>query len=984
MPNKNKILKDLLITNEGKYNSHGFVFFVRGKRIEICEKKIPITEESILHKILMGRFIGSYLYDFPVSSTIIAPEKVINILCFQYTDFKNHRLLNEPFTCGQLALSCIALYSILNMHKYDIKSLTNLTALIDSLINTLKNIPKKNNNHYLRGLYSLLLCCDYGWLTDRDKYVNLTIDIFKTMFTSDGFFKENSSEYHLYACKLLQLFISTGHFASTILEDLYTKAESFSKNLFCNKHIGFLFGDSQQTSLKSYALRYYAPKKDGVNIYPEAGIAFSSLADGTDYLCFINCHHNNGAHGHNDFLSFEWFIDNKSIIIDPSFYKIYDIKNADTFYFRTSSAHNTIDTDKLGHDSSNSKKTILGYRMTSDLSKLEGEIIDKNFTFKRVITHRSSHLSINDELASNNVKVFYSQLMLSPIFKFLYSTKHCLFFIDTEYNLIKIESSLRKQIYYGSKEPIFGWYAETYDTRKPTNQIIFEGECTPDRNKYEISIYYIRKSHFKNFLILPMGSFSVDGFTFLIRGESIILNSDSKSIQHIRTLEANKIVNILMMRFASTYLLALPEAADILRINTAITIFKSLFTEFKNDRLFTDPMVCGQAILFYICLLEILKNEKDCNIYDIKTMLCELITILNNKKLYNNNHSLRGLYALFIASVYGYNTIDAESYAKSIGNMYSQLLTDDGFYRENSSEYQIYALDHLLPIFREHELISKYTGGLTQKTSHFTSFLFIDKEHAFNFGDSDPHLLASYAAKYYQKRKDGTVVFPSSGIVFSQLNNAKDHICFINFYYNNGVHNHSDYCSFEWFADGQWIIIDPAKYLYKNDFKGCWFRSSQAHNTIDVDVLDHDPKTSLKSITGLYDQNIAKLTGKIQDKNFIFQRSIVHSVHHITIVDWLTATRQLSSINSQLMLSPNFKLITQDNGTLYFKDSRENSLKITTTIETTVYNGSESPFYGWCAPKYASITPTTQIVFSPSILNDHTEYEIDIEYIKQE
>ena len=145
-----------------------------------------------------------------------------------------------------------------------------------------------------------------------------------------------------------------------------------------------------------------------------------------------------------------------------------------------------------------------------------------------------------------------------------------------------------------------------------------------------------------------------------------------------------------------------------------------------------------------------------------------------------------------------YNT-NADIYAKLIANMYSELITNDGFYRENSSEYQMYALYHLLPIFKKHKLINQYTDILAQKTSYFTSFLFIDKKNAFKFGDSDPCILASHAAKYYQKRKDGITIFPDSGIIFSQLDQGNDHICFINFYHNNGVHNHSDYCIFHLF-----------------------------------------------------------------------------------------------------------------------------------------------------------------------------------------
>jgi len=125
------------------------------------------------------------------------------------------------------------------------------------------------------------------------------------------------------------------------------------------------------------------------------------------------------------------------------------------------------------------------------------------------------------------------------------------------------------------------------------------------------------------------------------------------------------------------------------------------------------------------------------------------------------------------------------------------------------------------------------------------------------------------------------------------------------------------------------------------------------------------------------------LNASIEDRNFYFERKLIHSHFHVHIDDIVEIYSDLTvdAVKSSILLAPEFCTVTTENGCLICSDVNGNCLFIKSDMDIKIYNGSENPFYGWHAPCYGQRLKCIQLVF---FLNKNSIFEgsIDIQYKK--
>ncbi len=241
--------------------------------------------------------------------------------------------------------------------------------------------------------------------------------------------------------------------------------------------------------------------------------------------------------------------------------------------------------------------------------------------------------------------------------------------------------------------------------------------------------------------------------------------------------------------------------------------------------------------------------------------------------------------------------------------------------------------------------------------------------------------------------------------------------------HGKGGHGHADALSFQLYANGQSVFIDPGTYSYNFDYEWRdYFRSTYAHNTITVDGMNQSEindrmswksfaqsKCNLWLTTDKFDMVDGEHDGYRRLHDPVSHRRIIFSNKndYYIIFDLLTAKEE-HTYDYNLHLHPDCE-IEDHKGMVNNKNVKSsrhiehlrinsnnkkaisfffNGNDIDQSIKT--YTGSENPRAGWYSKNYGSKEKTTSINVSKKasgdtrfllFINASSNYEYNVEQI---
>lgn len=203
------ILKAFRIGDQGSYTSSGFIFKARADANEILIDHTWKYDKSIqadinqYAQILMLRFCDSYLSNLPTSSDILPLNKGLEIIIHIDISNQNSELAWDPMMASTRVLKYLYLqeYILKDSNCSDVATFLEIKNKINSRINfhveKFKSIKIPNNNHGLQGLHALVALSKYNYSHQSiDNAIYNLANVFKNKFNCEGFYEENSSEYH--------------------------------------------------------------------------------------------------------------------------------------------------------------------------------------------------------------------------------------------------------------------------------------------------------------------------------------------------------------------------------------------------------------------------------------------------------------------------------------------------------------------------------------------------------------------------------------------------------------------------------------------------------------------------------------------------------------------------------------------------------------------------------------------------------------------
>ena len=199
-----------------------------------------------------------------------------------------------------------------------------------------------------------------------------------------------------------------------------------------------------------------------------------------------------------------------------------------------------------------------------------------------------------------------------------------------------------------------------------------------------------------------------------------------------------------------------------------------------------------------------------------------------------------------------------------------------------------------------------------------------------------------------------------------------------------GGHGHADALSFWLSVGGQPFFIDPGTYLYHSG--GRWrryFRSTAAHNTIEIDGQDQAEQLADFMFADFYhihdvvwsEETDAIVWGAAHDGYRRLPDPVMHN-REVTfykrqclfkIVDSITAQKE-HEIKLFFHLHPDVHVEGKGENTFLMSfDATTIMLSVDSTMKATLYCGSKNPLSGWYSPKFNRLRETTTLVFSKEI-----------------
>jgi hypothetical protein len=277
---------------------------------------------------------------------------------------------------------------------------------------------------------------------------------------------------------------------------------------------GLFLRSYKKVDIKTYILlgKNALKKREGVNsigkkienvYFKQSGIAvMQNLLKGREIKIYGNCSPMGMkplyAHGHLDALSFMLSIDGYEIFMDPGTY-LYHSGGKWRKYFRSNCAHNTIRVNNLDFSEQRGdfmygkpyKLENINFIDNSNYVKWEAE----NNTYKKQIGVSHKRIfTYKKRIGKFEIKdIFYSRKNNFEVELFFHLHPGCI--IDIEKDTIKIQrngytvfiyidSNLDINNYYGSYEPLLGWYSREFNEIEKTNTIVCSGNFEKEKIIY--------------------------------------------------------------------------------------------------------------------------------------------------------------------------------------------------------------------------------------------------------------------------------------------------------------------------------------------------------------------------------------------------------------------------------------------------------------------------------------------------------------------
>lgn len=199
-----------------------------------------------------------------------------------------------------------------------------------------------------------------------------------------------------------------------------------------------------------------------------------------------------------------------------------------------------------------------------------------------------------------------------------------------------------------------------------------------------------------------------------------------------------------------------------------------------------------------------------------------------------------------------------------------------------------------------------------------------------------------------------------------------------------GGHGHADALSFWLSINGQPIFVDPGTYLYHSG--GKWrrfFRSTVAHNTIQIDEKDQSEQLSdfmfgdFYEIHGVHwDENDDMVFWGAEHDGYrrladpvIHRREVTYlkEDHSFMIVDLLKC-RGRHDVKLLFHLHPNVTVRTQADSTYRLSAGTFSIiLRVDNKLQGQIFSGSEDPLMGWYSRGFNHLERTNSLVFKKNI-----------------
>jgi hypothetical protein len=481
------------IGEQGSFDHDGFTFRARADAdpVRINSKLgrgFLRDDRNRLAQILMFRFADSYFRNLPESAEVFSLDKALNVLLDIDIENHNDALSWDPMMAANRVFRYLFIKHIVSdllRYKVQLHTIGRLDDRILVHANRLLVMPIPSNNHGLQALHAKVALAKFGYTGfSLESTTTHLADQFLEKFNDEGFYEENSSEYHIYGTQLLETFNGEGWYENTKLPDILNDALDFINTLFAAPKEAFSFGDSDRTLLRRQVEKGVINVESSefvttkLRVLKTSGIVLSRLYEGGESSSLLLTNgYQCSTHNHHDYMSIEWYCDNDWILIDPGKHS-YD---GDDFskYIMSDYSHNTLTLSDLEHNYRKSKKIVAGEKLLEGGHKLEAEIKDANFSVSRDVTHNKKEIFVRDIFTRSNTenKPVRSSMLIGESFNYIESQgERWIRLSNDNGKVLTIKSGLPIEVYRGCTDSNEGWYAQKYRTKKECYKVFSKFE----------------------------------------------------------------------------------------------------------------------------------------------------------------------------------------------------------------------------------------------------------------------------------------------------------------------------------------------------------------------------------------------------------------------------------------------------------------------------------------------------------------------------
>ena len=319
-----------------------------------------------------------------------------------------------------------------------------------------------------------------------------------------------------------------------------------------------------------------------------------------------------------------------------------------------------------------------------------------------------------------------------------------------------------------------------------------------------------------------------------------------------------------------------------------------------------DACVALRALkLAYLILVSdrdrVLNPEERSFIIDIAGLHTKKLT--DSKNIVPNNHAFFQLHGAMALCRIHPSLDGCDGGVQKVKQLFAHAIVQqfgkEGMHKEHSPAYHFFVYQKI----RKFLDTGWYEGidvldEIEQKVLANAAWLIDQNGSVIEVGDSSPRLrdighiqLESGAEdcvtiEAYTPACFGSRLFREAGFAIARslppipARNAS--LLFMSGAYHSKTHRHADDLAFVWMEGGQWILSDTGRYTYGDGERRAYTRSTQAHNTVDVDgkSASIDPKYAYGSAIDDLTQTEwgFDFVGKVwhKDNNFFHHRRILY------------------------------------------------------------------------------------------------------------